>query len=175
MSWQTISGDLSRAQPETLGPSGGPLSKDNVSTEYYATVFAFAESPLDGNVLWAGSDDGLVHVTRDCGQTWQAVTPPDLPRRALISAIEPSPHESATAFVAATCYRSDDFTPYLYATTDFGATWRRITSGIAADDFTRVIREDPARPGLLYAGTETGVYVSWDSGAHWQRLLAEGR
>ncbi|MDQ3809279.1 MAG: glycosyl hydrolase [Chloroflexota bacterium] len=167
MSWETISGDLTRADPATLGPSGGPITKDNVSTEYYATVFAFAESPLDGSILWAGSDDGLVHVTRDAGVNWQPVTPPDLPRRALISTIEPSQHDAATAYVAATCYKSDDFGPYLYATTDFGATWRKMTTGIPEDDFTRVIREDPSRSGLLYAGTETGVYVSWDSGAHW--------
>ncbi len=170
MSWQVISDDLTRAEPATLGPSGGPLSKDNVSTEYYATIFAFAESPVDGNILWAGSDDGLVHVTRDGGQTWQAVTPPDLPRRALISTIEPSPHDAETAYIAATCYRSDDFTPYLYATSDLGATWRTITTGIADEDFSRVIREDPWRPGLLYVGTETGVYASWDGGAQWHRF-----
>jgi photosystem II stability/assembly factor-like uncharacterized protein len=168
-SWQTISPDLTRNDPTTLGSSGGPLHQDNVSTEYYATVFSLAESPLDGQVLWAGSDDGLLHVTRDGGASWTNVTPPELPECSLISSIEPSPHTPGTAFVAATRYKLDDFQPYVYRTTDFGATWTRITSGIPADDFTRVVREDPHRQGLLYAGTETGLYVSSDAGANWQR------
>jgi photosystem II stability/assembly factor-like uncharacterized protein len=172
MSWETLSPDLTRADPNTLGPSGGPLHKDNVSTEYYATVFAFAESPLDASVLWAGSDDGLIHVSGDGGVTWSNVTPPDLPEWTLISIIEPSPHDAATAYVAATRYKLDDFRPYLYRTTDYGATWRRITSGIPEDDFTRVIREDPNRQGLLYAGTESGVYVSSNGGQDWQRFQA---
>jgi len=168
MSWTVLSGDLTRADPATLGPSGGPITRDNVSTEYYATIFAFAESPLDAAVLWAGSDDGLIHVSRDGGQTWHDVTPLSLPEHALISTIQPSPHAVGTAYMAATCYRSDDFAPYLYRTADFGATWATIVDGIADGDFTRVIREDPARPGLLYAGTETGIYVSLDAGAAWQ-------
>jgi len=170
MSWATISPDLTRADPRTLEPSGGPLHKDNVSTEYYATIFAFAVSTLEAGVLWAGSDDGLVHLSRDDGQSWKDVTPPTLPEWAMISTIEPSPHTASTAYLAATRYKTDDFEPYLYRTTDFGASWTRITAGLPHDDFTRVIRADPDRPGLLYAGTETGVYLSFDDGEQWQRL-----
>jgi BNR repeat protein len=172
MTWQTVSPDLTRADPSTLGSSGGPLHQDNVSTEYYATVFALAESPVQAGLLWAGSDDGLVHLSRDNAQSWQKVTPPDLPEWALISTIEPSPHDPATAYVAATRYKSDDFAPYLFKTTDYGATWSPIVDGIAADDFTRVIREDPVRRGLLFAGTETGVYVSLTAGQYWERFDA---
>jgi photosystem II stability/assembly factor-like uncharacterized protein len=171
-SWETISPDLTRHDPSTLGSSGGPLHHDNVSTEYYATVFALAESPMSADLLWAGSDDGLIHVSRDAGATWSNVTPPELPEWSLISIIDPSPHAPGTAHVAATRYKLDDFQPYLYRTTDYGASWTRITAGIPADDFTRVIREDPHREGLLYAGTETGVYVSFDAGAGWQHLEA---
>ncbi len=169
-SWQEASPDLTRGDPATLGSSGGPITKDNVSTEYYGTIFAFAESPVRAGVLWAGSDDGLIHLSRDGGGTWANVTPPQLPEWSLISIIEASPHDPATAFVAATRYKLDDFAPYLLKTRDWGATWEPITVGIRADDFTRTIREDPARRGLLYAGTETGVYVSWDEGGHWQAL-----
>ena len=169
-SWETISPDLTRNDATTLQSSGGPLHKDNVSTEYYATVFALAESPLDGQVLWAGSDDGLIHVTRDGGARWTNVTPADLPEWSLINSIEPSPHAAGAAFVAATRYKLDDFQPYVYRTTDFGTTWTRITAGMRDDDFARVVREDPRRPGLLYAGTETGLYVSSDAGARWQRV-----
>ena len=170
--WERISPDLTRADPATLEPSGGPLHKDNVSTEYYATVFAFAESPVDPHVLWAGSDDGLVHVSRDGGAAWTNVTPGPalLPEWALISIIEPSPHDPATAYVAATRYKSDDVAPYLLKTADFGQSWSLITHGIAAEDFTRVVRADPDRRGLLYCGTETGLYVSFDDGATWRRF-----
>jgi photosystem II stability/assembly factor-like uncharacterized protein len=168
MHWETISPDLTRADPATLQPSGGPIHKDNVSTEYYATVFALAESPLDARVLWSGSDDGLVHVSRDGGATWRNVTPADLPEWSLISIIDASPHQAGTAFIAATRYKLDDFSPYLFRTTDYGATWTPITSGIRADDFMRVIREDPAAPGVLFAGTETGLYLSTNAGEAWQ-------
>jgi photosystem II stability/assembly factor-like uncharacterized protein len=169
-SWEEISPDLTRNDPSTLGPSGGPITGDNVGTEYYATVFAFAESPVKKGIFWAGSDDGLIHVSRDGGASWQNVTPPDLPVWALISIIEPSPHDPATAYVAANRYKHDDFHPYLYKTNDYGATWTKITDGIADNDFTRVVREDPERRGLLFAGTETGAHVSFDDGAHWQPL-----
>ena len=149
---------------------GGPVTKEFTNVEYYGTVFTFAESPVLQGVLWAGSDDGLVHVSRDNGETWQNVTPPDLPEWAMISIVEPSPHDAARAYFAATRYKSDDFTPYLYSTKDYGETWQRITGGLPDDDFTRVIREDPSKPGLLYAGTETGVYVSFDDGDNWQSL-----
>ena len=165
-----ISPDLTRGDPETLGPSGGPITKDNVSTEYYGTIFAFAESPVQPGILWAGSDDGRINVSRDGGESWTDVTPSELPDWALISIIDASPHDPATAWVAATRYKLDDFRPYLLRTTDYGATWQMVTSGIPDDDFTRVVREDPAVPGLLYAGTETGLYVSWDAGDSWQQL-----
>jgi len=171
-SWEVISPDLTRNDPTKLGPSGGPVTRDNTGAEVYCTVFALAESPHEAGVLWAGSDDGLLHLTRDGGTSWTNVTPgPDLlPEWALISIIEPSPHDPATAYVAATRYKLDDLAPYLLVTTDYGATWRRITHGLPDHEFTRVIREDPNRRDLLYCGTETGLYVSFDAGAHWQRL-----
>jgi photosystem II stability/assembly factor-like uncharacterized protein len=171
-SWDEISPDLTRNDPTHLGPSGGPITKDNVGTEYYCTVFALAESPRERGLLWAGSDDGLVHLSRDGGANWQNVTPPELPEWALISIIEPSPHDAATAYLAATRYKLDDFAPYLYKTADYGRTWMRITGDLPADVFTRVIREDPERAGLLYCGTETGLYFSFDDGAHWHPLGA---
>jgi len=172
MQWDVISPDLTIGDPETLRPSGGPITKDNVSTETYATVFAFAESPGQRGVLWTGSDDGFVHVSRDDGATWQNVTPPQtlVPMWALISIIEPSPHDAATAYVAATRYKLDDTRPYLLKTHDYGQTWELITNGFRQGDFTRTVREDPKQRGLLYAGTETGVYVSFDEGGSWQPL-----
>ncbi|MGC8489577.1 MAG: WD40/YVTN/BNR-like repeat-containing protein, partial [Clostridia bacterium] len=168
--WTPVSPDLTRHDPATLGSSGGPITQDNVSTEYYATVFAFAESPVQPGLYWAGSDDGLVHVSHDGGATWTDVTPPELPEWALISIIEPSPHRTDTAYVAATRYKLDDPAPYLFRTDDAGGTWTRIVDGIRPDDYTRVVREDPKREGLLYAGTETGLYVSFDRGARWETL-----
>ena len=169
-SYTAISPDLTRNDPATLGPSGGPITKDQTSVEYYATVFAIAESPVTRGVIWAGSDDGLVHVTRDNAKTWQKVTPPDLPEWSRVSIIEASHHAPGTAYFAANRYQLDDHAPYLYRTTDYGKSWTRIVTGIAPDHFTRVIREDPEQPGLLYAGTERGVYVSFDDGARWQPL-----
>lgn len=169
-SWQVISPDLTRNESSRLKSSGGPINKDNTGAEYYGTIFAFAESPCRKGVLWAGSDDGLLHLSRDDGATWEAISLPDLPPWALISIIEPSPHDPAEAYLAATRYKLDDFTPYLYTTRDYGKTWRKITSGIAEHDFTRVIRADPVRPGLLYAGTETGIFVSLNNGEQWQSL-----
>ncbi|TMG37902.1 MAG: glycosyl hydrolase [Chloroflexi bacterium] len=168
--WERISPDLTRDDKKKLGPSGGPITKDNTGAEYYCTIFAFAESPVERGVLWAGSDDGLLHVSRDDGKTWKNVTPAAIRPYTLVSIIEPSPHDGATAYVAVTRYKHDDFRPYLFKTTNYGRTWTKITNGIPADDFTRVIREDPTRKGLLYAGTETGVYVSFDDGARWHRL-----
>ena len=169
-SWEEISPDLTRNEKSRLGPSGGVITKDLVGTEYYGTIFAFVESPHQRGLFWAGSDDGLLHLSRDGGQNWENITPAALPEWALVSIIEPSPHDPASAYLAATCYKQDDFRPYLYKTNDYGKTWTKITTGIPDNDFTRVIREDPARRGLLYAGTETGVYVSFDDGAHWQSL-----
>jgi photosystem II stability/assembly factor-like uncharacterized protein len=169
-SWTPISPDLTRADPKTLQPTGGPVNLDAIGAETYATVFAFAESPHEPGVLWAGSDDGLLHISRDGGASWARITPPDLPEWTMISCIEISPHDKATAYLAATRYKLDDYHPYLYKTSDYGQTWQRIDSGIAADAFTRVIRADPARKGLLYAGTETGLYLSFDDGVSWQRF-----
>ncbi len=170
--WTAISPDLTRHDPKTLGSSGGPITKDQTSVEYYATIFAAAESPLTAGVIWTGSDDGLVHVTRDAGAHWTKVTPPaaDLPEWARISIIEPSHYAAGTAYLAANRFQLDDMQPYLFRTTDYGATWKRIDAGITRTEFTRVIREDPVKPGLLYAGTERGVWISFDDGAHWQSL-----
>jgi photosystem II stability/assembly factor-like uncharacterized protein len=169
-SWEAVSGDLTRNDPARLGLSGGPITRDNTGAEVYCTIFALAESCHERDVLWAGTDDGLVHLSRDRGVTWQPVTPPDLPSFALVSVLEPSPHDPAVCYLAATCYKLDDARPYLFKTADYGRTWKRITNGLPDSEFTRVIREDPARPGLLYCGTETGVWVSLDDGGSWQRL-----
>ena len=169
-SWEQISPDLTRNDKSTMGPSGGPITKDNTAVEYYGTIFAALESPHEAGVFWAGSDDGLVHVSRDGGANWTDVTPPDLPEWTMINSIEAHPFEQGGLYVAATGYKQDDFRPYLYRTTDWGQTWTRITDGIPEDHFTRAIRADPDRAGLLYAGTERGVYVSFDDGAGWQSL-----
>jgi photosystem II stability/assembly factor-like uncharacterized protein len=172
-SWRAISPDLTRNDKSKMGPSGGPITKDNTSVEYYGTIFYGAESPLEPGVLWAGSDDGLVHVSRDGGGSWTNVTPKGLPEWALINEIDASPLDKGTAYVAATMFKSDDFRPYLYRTNDYGKSWTKIVDGIPANEFTRVIRADPKRRGLLFAGTERGVWVSWDDGGHWQSLQAK--
>ncbi|MEP6617700.1 MAG: glycosyl hydrolase [bacterium] len=169
-SWEIISPDLTRHDPKTLGPSGGPLTKDQTSVEYYAVIFAFAESPRQKGVLWAGSDDGLVHVSRDNGKSWQNVTPKDMAMYTRVSLIEPSRFAAGTAYIAANRFQLDDMKPYLWKTTDFGASWTRIDAGIDPTEFTRAIREDPEKPGMLYAGTERGVWFSNDDGKQWQRL-----
>ena len=168
--WQAVSPDLTRNDKTKLGPSGGPITKDNTSVEYYGTIFALAESPRDGKVLWAGSDDGLVHVTRDGGTTWSNVTPKGLPEWSRISQIDASAHDAGTAWLAVNRYQLDDYRPYAYVTTDYGASWRAVAAGLPAESFVRVVREDPARRGLVFAGTETGIHVSFDSGASWQPL-----
>jgi photosystem II stability/assembly factor-like uncharacterized protein len=168
--WERISPDLTRNDRSKLQPSGGPITKDNTGAEYYCTIFSFAESPVERGVLWAGSDDGLLHVSRDDGKNWKNVTPAAIRPFSLISIIEPSPHDAATAYVSVTRYKWDDFRPYLFKTTNYGRTWTKITNGIRDDDFTRCIREDPTRRGLLYAGSETGVYVSFEDGRRWNRL-----
>jgi photosystem II stability/assembly factor-like uncharacterized protein len=168
--WQAISPDLTRNDKTKQGPSGGPITKDNTSVEYYCTIFALMESPVQKGVIWTGSDDGLVHVTRDGGKKWDNVTPKDMPEWIQINSIEASPHDATTAYFAGTMYKSDDFRPYLYKTNDYGKTWKKIVNGIPDTAFTRVIREDPNKRGLLYAGTETGMYVSFDDGANWQSL-----
>ena len=169
-SWQPVSPDLTHADPDTLQPTGGPINRDAVGAEVYATVYALAESPYQKGLLWAGSDDGLLHISHDAGANWQDITPADLPPQTLISCIELSPFDAGTAYVAATRYKADDYAPYLYVTRDYGRSWQRINAGIAPTDFTRVIRTDPTRAGLLYVGTETGLYVSFDDGAAWRRF-----
>jgi len=169
-SWTVISPDLTRHDPATLGASGGPITKDQTSVEYYATIFTLAESPRDKAVLWAGSDDGLVHVTRDGGTTWVNVTPKDMAPFTRVSIIDASTLDAGTAYVAANRFQLQDMRPYLWKTTDFGATWSRIDTGLPATEFTRVIRADPVRRGLLFAGTERGVWTSLDDGATWVSL-----
>jgi photosystem II stability/assembly factor-like uncharacterized protein len=169
-SWTAISKDLTRNDPRTMGPSGGPITKDQTSVEYYGTIFTFAESPLLPGVIWTGSDDGLIHVTTDGGASWKNVTPPDLPEWTRISIIEPSHHSAGAVYVAANRYQLDDHAPYLYRSGDFGKTWQRIDNGIDRGEFTRVIREDPVKRGLLYSGTERGVWVSFNDGRSWQKL-----
>jgi photosystem II stability/assembly factor-like uncharacterized protein len=168
--WTKISPDLSRNDPSTLGPSGGPITKDNTGVEVYATVFTLAESPLRRGVLWAGSDDGLIHVTQNGGGRWMNVTPAGMPKWGLVSLIEASPHDPATAYAAVDNHENDDYSPYLYRTTDSGKTWTKIVKGIPGDTFLRCVREDPVRKGLLFAGGETGIYVSFDAGENWQSL-----
>ena len=169
-SWEKISPDLTVHDPKTMGRSGGPVTGDMTGTEWYATIYAFAESPKQRGVLWAGSDDGLVHVSRDAGATWQNVTPAALGKFARVTVIEASPHEAGAAYVAATRYQQDDFRPIFLKTADFGRTWTPITDGIPVGAYSRSIREDPVRRGLLYAGTETGVWVSFDDGGRWEPL-----
>ncbi len=169
-SWEKISPDLTRNDKSKQEHSGGALTGDNTSVEYYCTIFTLAESPKQKNLLWAGSDDGFVHVSQDGGKNWQNVTPKNMPEWALISIIEPSRFDPAVAYVAATRYKLDDYQPYLYKTENYGKTWKKITKGIPGNTFTRVIREDSKRPGLLYAGTETGVYYSPDDGKNWLSL-----
>lgn len=166
-SWEVLSGDLTRNDPTKLVSSGGPITQDNTSVEYYCTIFAANESPLKEGILWVGSDDGLIHVSKDSGATWDNVTPTNMPEWNMINSIEPSYFDEGTCYVAATRYKLGDFQPYLYKTTDYGKSWTKITSGILAEHFTRVVREDPKKKGLLYAGTETGMYVSFNDGASW--------
>jgi len=166
--WERISPDLTAFDPEKQGISGRPITRDITGEEFYSTLYAVAESPVQAGVLWAGANDGPIHVTRDGGRTWRKVTPPDLPAGGRVQAIAPSPHAAGRAYVAVLRHLLGDFTPYLYRTDDFGATWTRITRGIPGDHPTRVVREDPERPGLLYAGTEFGFFVSFDHGASWK-------
>lgn len=167
-SWQVISPDLTRNDPDKLKSSGGPITQDNTSVEYYCTIFAAAESPLKEGVLWTGSDDGLIHLTKDGGKIWDNVTPKGMPAWMMINSIEPSSFDEGTCYIAGTRYKSGDFAPYLYKTTDYGVSWTKITTGIDEEHFTRVIRADPNRKGLLYAGTETGMYISFNDGKNWK-------
>jgi photosystem II stability/assembly factor-like uncharacterized protein len=169
MTWNQISPDLTRNDKSKQQPSGGPLTNDITSVEYFDTVFALAESPKQQGTLWAGSDDGLVQVSSDDGQHWANVTP-KMPEWSTVSIIDPSPHEANTAYVAVDRHRLDDFKPYIFKTADLGKSWSPITTGIPEGAYVHAVREDPKRKGLLYAGTELGVYVSFDDGGHWQPL-----
>jgi photosystem II stability/assembly factor-like uncharacterized protein len=167
-SWEVISPDLTRNDPETIKSSGGPITQDNTGAEFYANIFAIAESTLEPGVIWTGSDDGLVHVSRDNGKTWTNVTPKGSPRLNMMNCIDVHPFQKGGAYLAATHYKFGDYQPYLYKTTDYGKTWTKIVNGIPDNYYTRALRADPVRPGLLYAGTEWGMYISFDDGANWQ-------
>jgi photosystem II stability/assembly factor-like uncharacterized protein len=168
--WEKISGDLTRHDPKTMQDSGGPITHDMNSPEIYATVFALGPGKTDVNVIWAGSDDGLVQVTRDGGKNWTNVTPKEMPDFGRVSQIDASAFDAGTAYIAVKKPLLEDFTPYLFRTHDFGRTWTKIVAGIPANDYTHVVREDPARRGLLYAGTQHGFYISFDDGDRWQPL-----
>jgi len=167
-SWELLSPDLTRNDPSKLKSSGGPITQDNTSVEYYCTIFAAAESPVTEGVIWTGSDDGLIHITKDGGANWENITPKGMPEWMMINSIEPSVFDAGTCYVAGTKYKTGDFAPYLYKTNDYGKTWKKITNGIPSEHFTRVLREDPKQKGILYAGTETGMYISFDDGTNWK-------
>ena len=168
-SWKEVSPDLTHPDDKTQGPGGGPITNEGAGGEVYNTIFYVAESPIDKNVLWTGTDDGLVQLTRDGGKSWTKVTPPGA-GEAQINAIEVSPHDAGTAYVAVTRYKFNDFTPLIFKTADYGQTWERLVDGIGDESWVRVVREDPKRKGLLYAGTESGVYVSFNGGRKWQPM-----
>ncbi len=169
VTWETISEDLTRNNKDHQGEGGGPITNEQITAESYNNLFNIEESPLREGVVWVGSDCGLVHVTQDGGKTWANVTPKGLPE-AIINVVEPSPHDAATAYIAVAGYKLNNFTPMIYKTTDYGASWQKITNGLPSDTFARSVREDPDRKGLLYAGTETGMYVSFTDGQQWLPL-----
>jgi photosystem II stability/assembly factor-like uncharacterized protein len=169
-SWTKISPDLTKADPKTLGLSGGPITGDMNGPEVFGTIFTIAPSRIERGTIWTGSDDGLVYVTRDEGKHWANITPPEIPNLARVSLIDASPHKAGTAYVAVKNYLQEDRAPYIFRTDDYGKSWTKIINGIKADDYVHAVREDPKRPGLLYAGTEHGIYVSFDNGDHWQSL-----
>ena len=166
-SWEIISPDLTRNDPKKLKSSGGPITQDNTGVEYYCTIFAANESSIKEGLIWVGSDDGLIHLTKDGGNNWENITPSNMPKWLMINSIEPSPFDPAVCYVAGTLYKTGDFKPYLYKTSDYGKTWSIITNGIKSEHFTRVLRADPEKKGILYAGTESGMYVSFDDGNSW--------
>ncbi|HEU0079867.1 MAG TPA: hypothetical protein VFQ76_19630, partial [Longimicrobiaceae bacterium] len=169
-SWQRISPDLTRADPATLGPSGGPITRDQTGVETYATIFTIGPSPRERGLIWTGSDDGKAYVTRDGGGSWTDVTPPGLPEQTKIHTMEASPHRPGTAYLAGNRFLLGDFRPYLFRTDDYGRTWTNIAGNLPEGDFLRSVREDPVRPRMLYAATERGIWVSWDDGASWESL-----
>ena len=168
--WVAISPDLTRNDKSKQQPSGGPIDIDDTGTEYYDTIFAVAESPVAKDLIWTGADDGLIYITRDGGKNWSNVTPKDLPEWSRVSLIEASPHDAGTAYLAIDRHQNDDLRPYIYKTNDYGKSWTKIVSGIPENTFVRAVREDPKKRGLLYAGTETGMFVSFNDGANWRAL-----
>ena len=166
--WDIISPDLTRNDPKLLKSSGGPITQDNTGVEYYCTIFSANESPIKEGLMWIGSDDGLIHITDDGGKNWKNVTPKIMNKWMMINSIDSSPFDSGTSYVAGTLYKTGDFSPYIYKTEDYGISWKKITSGINENHFTRVVRADPKRKGLLYAGTESGMYISFDDGLSWK-------
>jgi photosystem II stability/assembly factor-like uncharacterized protein len=168
--WQAISPDLTTNDKSKQGPSGGPITKDNTSAEYYCTIYTAAESPYEKDLLWTGSDDGLVNISRDGGGHWQNVTPPQAGQWMLWNSIDPDPFKKGGAYIVGTRFKLDDFKPYIFKTEDYGKTWKLITNGIDPMHFARVVRADKKRPGLLYAGTEYGMYISYDDGGHWENF-----
>ncbi len=167
-SWEQISPDLTTNDKSKQASSGGPVTQDNTSVEYYCTIFTATESAVEANLLWTGSDDGLIHVSRDGGKSWENVTPKEAPAHIMWNCVEADPFKKGAAYFAGTRYKSDDFAPYIYKTEDYGKTWKRITNGIAPLHFTRAIRADRKKAGLLYAGTEYGMYISYDGGDNWR-------
>ncbi len=169
-SWEIISPDLTRNDKSKLVSSGGPITQDNTGVEYYATIFAVDESNIEKGLMWVGSDDGLIHLTKDNGKTWENVTPKKMPEWMMINSIDASSLDAGTAYVAGTRYKLGDFTPYLYVTEDYGKSWKLITNGIDGEHFTRVLRSDKVNKNILYAGTETGMYISYDKGKSWNKF-----
>lgn len=169
-SWKLISPDLTRNDPKTLGPSGGPITKDNTGVEYYGTIFAATESAYEQGLIYTGSDDGLVHVTRNNGETWNNITPKKMPEWMMINCIEIDPFTKGGAYIVGTKYKSGDYKPYIYKTENYGKSWELLVNGIGNEDFTRALRADPKRKGLLYAGTERGMYISFDDGKNWESM-----
>ena len=169
-SWEMISPDLTTNDKSKQASSGGPITKDNTSVEYYCTIFTAAESPLEKDLLWTGSDDGLVHISRDGGKNWENVTPPEAGKWMMWNCIEVNPFVKGAAYIVGTRYKLDDFAPYIFVTYDYGKTWNKIVSGIPNLHFTRAMRADKVRKGLLYAGTEYGMYISYDDGANWKKF-----
>jgi photosystem II stability/assembly factor-like uncharacterized protein len=170
LTWTAISPDLTRNDKTKQQSSGGPITQDNTSVEYFGTIFAIAPSPLQKGLIWVGTDDGLVQITQDEGQHWSNVTPKGFPEWATVDLIEPAPHAAGTAFVAIDAHKLDDFRPYIFRTTDFGKSWTALNNGIPNGAYVHAVRQDPANPHLLFAGTERGIYVSFDDGANWQSL-----
>jgi photosystem II stability/assembly factor-like uncharacterized protein len=168
--WEMISPDLTTNEKAKQASSGGQITQDNTSVEYYCTIFTATESALEKDLLWTGSDDGVISVSRDAGKNWKTVTPPAAGKYMMWNCVETDPFKQGTAYFVGTKYKLDDFTPYIYKTEDYGATWKVITNGIGKMDFARTLRADHKRPGLLYAGTEYGMYISYDSGANWKKF-----